>query len=400
MKKTSKILSIILAIAMLLSMAPLSLTASAASANDKLYFASRAIYLKCNAAVLEAGSKSGYTKIKVDGEYVDFSKCVYNDNFMYPLGNSNYEADLSKIAICGALYGSTTGNINITMNGGVVDTLQGGCADPGTLFTGNVNITVNGGKVGEIIAARHAVKGNVTVTITGGTVSSLRFAYSNDSVIEGDCRLTATGGSIGLLNWEYDYRASINGSTNLYTTFRINGYESGYATNYVYIDGSTWKFAGDTVTALNGNTLTIASNQNATVDSGKTLSGTIVNNGTINVKNGGTLSGTVTNKGTVWNYGNVSGVTNSGSGKTIKKVTASGTNVTFNDSAWQNNATNYDDAYTATLTAASGYVLPDTVTVKVGGNTLDSSNYTYYKSTGSLSIPTAKINTDTTVSAV
>lgn len=124
------------------------------------------------------------------------------------------------------------------------------------------------------------------------------------------------------------------------------------------MSGTTWKFGGNTATALNGNTLTIASGQTATVDSGKTLSGTIVNNGTINVKSGGTLSGTITNKGTIWGYGNISGTTNSGSGKIIKKVTASGTNVTFNDSAWQNNATNYDDAYTATLTAASGHRHP------------------------------------------
>ncbi|MBQ8015789.1 MAG: hypothetical protein IJ264_06365 [Clostridia bacterium] len=401
MKKTNKLISILLVMAMLLSMAPLSLTASA-SANDKVFIGnSTFILLKGNAATIEAGSKANFTKIKIGNEYIDFSQCKYSSGeAMFTLGDSNYEADLSGTDICGAQYNSMTGDVNITMTGGVVGNISGSCSDPGTVLTGNVNITMTGGKVTEIWCAEYDVNGNVNITITGGTVDKFIYLiYRSDVTISGDCWVTITGGSPGTLNRYGGTGDKIQGSTHLYSTTLPYGYDRNNFTNFVYRDGSNWKFGGNTATALNGNTLTIASGQTATVDSGKTLSGTIVNNGTINVKNGGTLSGTVTNNGTIWGYGNISGVTNSGSGKTIKKVTASGTNVTFNDSAWQNNKTNYDDAYNATLTAASGYALPASVTVKVGGTTLAESAYTYNASTGALSIPSAKITTDTTVSA-
>lgn len=401
MKKTNKLISILLAVVMLLTMAPLSLTASA-SANDKVFIGnSTFILLKGNAATIEAGSKANFTKIKIGNEYIDFSQCKYSSGeAMFTLGDSNYEADLSGTDICGAQYNSMTGDVNITMTGGVVGNISGSCSDPGTVLTGNVNITMTGGKVTEIWCAEYDVNGNVNITITGGTVDKFIYLiYRSDVTISGDCWVTITGGSPGTLNRYGGTGDKIQGSTHLYSTVLPYGYDRDNFTNFIYRDGSNWKFRGDTATALNGNTLTIASGQTATVDSGKTLSGKIVNNGTINVKNGGTLSGTITNKGTIWGYGNISGFTNSGSGKAIKKVTASGKNVTFNDSAWQNNKTNYDDAYNATLTAASGYALPASVTVKVGGTTLAESAYTYNASTGALSIPSAKITTDTTVSA-
>ncbi len=398
MKKSNKLISILLVMAMLLSMAPLSLTAFA-SANDKLFFNGKVIHLKGNAATIEAGSKSGYTKIKVGGEYVDFSQCkYYSGEAMFTIGDSNYEADLSNTKIVGAQSGSMTGNTNITMTGGYVDKLVGSCSSPDNVLTGNVNITMSGGKVGQIWGAEYGVDGSVNITVTGGKVISSIIIMYRDTTITGDGNVIVTGGEPGTIDSLFTY-GNIKGSTNLYSTVFPNGNDKDNFTNFIYRDGSNWKFGGNTATALNGNTLTIASGQTATVDSGKTLSGKIENNGTINVKNGGTLSGTITNKGTIWGYGNISGVTNSGSGKAIKKVTASGTNVTFNDSAWQNNATNYDDAYTATLTAASGYALPASVTVNVGGTTLAASNYTYNSSTGALSIPAAKITADTTVSA-
>ncbi len=399
MKKTNKIISILLAVAMLLSMAPLSLTASA-SANDKVFIGNASIiHLKGNAATIEAGSKANFTKIKIGNEYIDFSKYKnYNGEAMFTLGDSNYEADLSGSKITGAQSNSMTGDVNITMTGGVVKYLNGSCTNSDAVLTGNVNITMTGGKVNEIWGAEYGVDGNVNITVTGGKVNGTIYIMYRDTTITGDGNVIITGGSSCTVYKEYTY-GDIKGSTNLYSTLLPYGYAKDNFTNFVYIDGSNWKFGGNTATALNGNTLTIASGQTATVDSGKTLSGTIVNNGTINVKNGGTLSGTVTNNGTIFCYGNISGVTNSDSGKIIKKVTASGTNVTFNDSAWQNNKTNYDDAYNATLTAASGYALPASVTVNVGGTTLAESAYTYNASTGALSIPSAKITTDTTVSA-
>ena len=400
MKKTNKIISILLVLVMMLTMAPLSLTASAA-ANDKVFIGNASIIqLKGNAATIEAGSKANFTKIKIGNEYIDFSKYKNSPygEAMFTLGDSNYEADLSGSEIRGAQYISMTGDVNITMTGGVVQKIIGSCANRDAVLTGNVNITMTGGKVNDIWGAEFGVDGNVNITVTGGTVIDTICIMYRNTTITGDGNVIITGGSSCTI-YKVDTLGNIKGSTNLYSTLPPYGYDKDNFTNFVYSDGSNWKFGGNTATALKGNTLTIASGQTATVDSGKTLSGTIVNNGTINVKNGGTLSGTVTNNGTIWGYGNISGVTNSSSGKIIKKVTASGTNVTFNDSAWQNNKTNYDDAYNATLTAASGYALPASVTVKVGGTTLAESAYTYNASTGALSIPSAKITTDTTVSA-
>ncbi len=47
--------------------------------------------------------------------------------------------------------------------------------------------------------------------------------------------------------------------------------------------------------------------------------------------------------------------------------------------------------YTTTITAKNGYVLPGAITVKVGGNTLGTSDYTYNAATGAITIPGAKI---------
>ncbi len=400
MKKTNKLISILLVMAMLLSLAPLSFTAFA-SANDKLFIQGNVILLKGNAATIEAGSKSGYTKIKVGGEYVDFSQCKYSSGDpMFTLGNDKYEADLSDTDIVGAQYGSMTGDVNITITGGVVGTISGSCSDPGTVLTGNVNITMTGGKVTEIWGAEYNVDGNVNITITGGTVDKFIYLiYRSYVTISGDCWVTITGGSPGTLNRHGGSGDKIQGSTHLYSTTLPYGYDRDNFTNFVYRDGSNWKFRGDTAAALNGKTLNINSNQKLTVADGETFTGKVQNNGTVIVKNGGSFYATTKNYGTIYAYGNVSNIDTISPAKCIKKVTASGTNVTFNDSAWQNNATNYDDAYTATLTPASGYALPASVTVKVGGTTLAESAYTYNASTGALSIPSAKITTDTTVSA-
>lgn len=74
MKKTNKLISILLVAALLLSMAPLSLTAFA-SANDKVFIGHASIiHLKGNAATIEAGTKANFTKIKIGNEYIDFSE--------------------------------------------------------------------------------------------------------------------------------------------------------------------------------------------------------------------------------------------------------------------------------------------------------------------------------------
>lgn len=399
MKKTNKLISILLVMAMLLSMAPLSLTAFA-SVNDIVIHNASSIFTNGNPVIIEAASKAGYSKIKVDGAYVDFSKYKYSDGEpMFTLGNDKYEADLSGTDIKGA-YDTYTGDINITMNGGVVDYISGSCAGmTSPILNGNINITINGGQLKEIWGAEYGVNGNINITMTGGTVSiGIYVLYRSDYTLNGDVRVTVTGGSPGLIRLKYGF-AELNGKAHLYSSVmrdeRINDFD-----NAVYLYGSTWKFFGDTAAALNGETLVIDADKSLTVANGKTFTGKVQNNETVIVKNGGSFYASTKNFGTVYAYGNVSNIDTTSPAKCIKKVTASGQNVTFNDSEWQSNTFNHRTDYTATLVPARGYTTPSSVTVKVGTDTLAASDYTYDAKTGSLRIPSAKITDDTTVSAL
>jgi uncharacterized repeat protein (TIGR02543 family) len=58
-----------------------------------------------------------------------------------------------------------------------------------------------------------------------------------------------------------------------------------------------------------------------------------------------------------------------------------------------------DTTYTATLSANTGYSLPSSITVTVGGTTLSSSRYTYSSSTGSISIPYSYITGNLIITA-
>ncbi len=398
MKKTNKLISILLVMAMLLSMAPLSLTAFA-SVDDIVIHNASSIFTNGQHVIIEAASKAGYSKIKVDGEYLDFSKYKYSDGEpMFTLGNDKYEADLSGTDIKGA-YDAYTGDINITMNGGVVDYISGSCAGmTGPVLNGNINITVNGGQLKEIWGAEYGVNGNINITVTGGTITiGIYVLYRSDYTLNGDARVTVTGGSPGLIRLKYGF-AELNGKAHLYSSVmrdeRINDFD-----NVVYLYGSNWKFWGDTAAALNGETLVIDADQSLTVANGETFTGSVKNNGTITVKNGGSYYASTKNYGTVYAYGSVGNIDNITPARCIKKVTASGQNVTFNDSEWQDNTFNYRTDYTATLTPRSAYSMPSSVTVKVGSNTLTESDYTYNAATGELKIPTEKITDDTTVSA-
>ena len=74
-------------------------------------------------------------------------------------------------------------------------------------------------------------------------------------------------------------------------------------------------------------------------------------------------------------------------------VKFNGTHVTSNGAS---SATS-DKAYSATLTAATGYKLPDAIDVKVGGTSI--TGYTYDSATGALSIPVDKIKGDIVITA-
>ena len=76
-------------------------------------------------------------------------------------------------------------------------------------------------------------------------------------------------------------------------------------------------------------------------------------------------------------------------------VTNTLTNITSNGAA---DATEGTD-YTAILTAEQGYLLPQTIEVKVGNQTLASTDYTYNPDTGALTIPGAKLTGDVEIIA-
>ena len=79
---------------------------------------------------------------------------------------------------------------------------------------------------------------------------------------------------------------------------------------------------------------------------------------------------------------------------TTYNVTYSGSNIT----CFGNSTVTAGTAYSATLSAATGYELPNTITVTVGGTVL-TSGYTYDKSTGKVSIEAAKVTGNINIKA-
>lgn len=130
------------------------------------------------------------------------------------------------------------------------------------------------------------------------------------------------------------------------------------------------------LTVGSGTTLTIPENARLTVPAGVTLT----NNGTIND------NGVVANNGTIVNNG------------TIRcRVTKKLTNLT---SAGGSNSVTKGTAYATTLTAAEDYVLPRSVTVKVGDTILKAGEgYSYDSATGALAIDGAAITSAVTITA-
>ena len=94
-----------------------------------------------------------------------------------------------------------------------------------------------------------------------------------------------------------------------------------------------------------------------------------------------------------WNNGNQV-KTYTYSTTTTYNVTYSGTNLTCIGESKVTAGT----AYSCTLTAASGYKLPDSITVTVGGTAL-SSGYSYDKSTGKVTVEAAKVTGNINIKA-
>lgn len=77
------------------------------------------------------------------------------------------------------------------------------------------------------------------------------------------------------------------------------------------------------------------------------------------------------------------------------------TNMTTSDTPYVDNiyAVDPNTAYEVTLSPASGYLLPETITVTIGGAAVDSSKYTYDNETGELTIPKELINGNIVITA-
>ena len=84
--------------------------------------------------------------------------------------------------------------------------------------------------------------------------------------------------------------------------------------------------------------------------------------------------------------------------KATYNATLSGSNVTAS-SGFGTGTVAYQTAWTGTFTANSGYVLPNSITVTVGGATLATSKYTYTKSTGTVTIASTYVTGNIVVTA-
>ena len=148
MKK--RIWSLVLCAAMVLVLAAGLLPKTVQAASDEqlgLDFSQFAILTKDKAVTLEAGSVSGTTKIKVDGQYVDFSQLGdYYDGVCNP--DNHQEADLSAARIYGGWIYGGSGNTSITIDGGNGAHVYGGSGTGD--MSGSATITMKNGRVNRI----------------------------------------------------------------------------------------------------------------------------------------------------------------------------------------------------------------------------------------------------------
>ena len=275
-----------------------------------------------------------------------------------------------------------------------------------TIGTANNQFTItswSGGSWGKL-------NRTVTFTLSGVTKST-----GNASTLSGSqytAKLTANTG--------YTLPSSITikvGSTTLtsgthYTYNSSTGSITVYGTSVT--DNMTITATGvvDTPSSYTvTNSLTgLTSNGAASVDAGAEYTATLSANtgytlpAAITVKAGST---TLT-AGTHYRYDSTSGdisiyasaitgnITITASGvKNVYSVTYSLTNITSTGAATCEHGT----AYTTTLTPASGYSLPASITVTAGGSALSTDHYTYNSSTGALTVKAAYVTGNLQITA-
>ena len=286
---TSCLLSIVLVLVMVMGLMPMTVSAASTPTRYDLDdpYIDTGLYFDGNGTHLyiDDGTEEGMTVIY----YLDGAEKVYL--------NINGEAgeDLSGAIVSGASCEQAFfGNTYITMNGGTVNMIYGGSSNG--VVTGTVNVSINGGKVFGVYGTHSSkVSGDSNITITGGEVDTVSVAaYVVSCHIEGNANLCITGGTIGTVlsaDGSYPVNGTVSGmvlSGKIYSATSID--QLIYFDHLIYKDGANWVTKGkpeipaDTV-------LTISAEETFTVSSGSTISnhGTIVNNGTI--INNGTFSG-------------------------------------------------------------------------------------------------------------
>lgn len=256
---------------------PIRIDASNPSAQDGMDFFANGMPL-----YIAAGTDSGMTVI------------YYKDGSNHPVylnKNGAKGEDLSEATIFGGRYAAgMDGNVNITMTGGTVQSIFGGCyyvhASDMVLY-GNINITISGGTVQSYVASTldGTVSGNSNITIKGGNITAVYAGAAEPYIpVNGDVNLTISGGTV----------TKVTGDLS---DFPITGTTSGYIASgtltsavsvtsqfdhLIYKNGSSWTVHGNP-SVPEGCTMTIGSGETATIPAGSTVTnhGSIVNNGTM-----------------------------------------------------------------------------------------------------------------------
>ena len=282
-------------------------------------------------------------------------------------------------------YDSSTGVVTIT----------------GSAITGNITITAVGEEDYYMVVGESGIAGsnwdttdldNVMTKNNDGTYS---ITYAN--VPAGTYELKCIkNGSYDAGQWPSSGNKSftISAMSNVTVTLNLTDHT-------VTITTST---AGVNVT-LSGTNVTISGNATATAGTEYTATLTKKSGYELPASVTVTINGTTVTSGYTYDRSTgkvvISGsaitgdIVISATGVVSRTVTFNGTNVTSNGASTASNAADY----TATITASSGYQLPETIVVKVGSNTLSTSSYTYDSSTGALTIPAAQITGNITITA-
>lgn len=286
-------------------------------------------------------------------------------------------------------------------SGRSISNSTGGTA--GTIIIEGGNVTATGGSNAPSIGAGELATGG-SIKITGGIVTAQTIGGTNSTTCIVD-DIEVSGCPI-IISTGYKHNQSAWTSGILYTS------TAEYASGSVF-GNPTLK---QNVTIPNGKTLNVPAESTLTIPEGFTFKvgdwgylfnrGTIINNGTLStwmitnynaITNNGTFQ--LNSNHTSYNFTNDGTITNGANGiikSSNRPLTGTGTvvngikfNLKYITTTTGTTLTHNDTDFTATLTANDNYILPETITVKVGGQEFTAHGYTRENPT--ITIPAANI---------